>query len=223
VTEAAAKGWLAVNIQPHNVLPTEPASYYRDLPTEMKNYALNGQGDRDRNYFVEMYLRGVRAVDFITSYSMWDGKTLVAMGTSMGGQQSLAVAGLHPKVTHLIVNVPAGCDLNAPLHGRQMGYPFLPANSPKIMETARYIDAINFAPRIKARSLVAMGFVDDISPPTGIWTAFNLIRGKKEAAPMVDSPHNNYATAEQQRPYTARASEWLNALVRGEKIPAKRL
>jgi hypothetical protein len=32
---------------------------------------------------------------------------------------------------------------------------------------------------------------------------------------MVDSPHNNLATAEQQRPYTDRSAAWLAALVRG--------
>ena len=60
-----------------------------------------------------------------------------------------------------------------------------------------------------------MGFVDDVAPPVGIWTAFNQIRGPKEAVPMIDSPHNNQATAEQQRPYTERSAAWLAALVRG--------
>ncbi|MGV3618879.1 MAG: acetylxylan esterase [Fimbriimonas sp.] len=219
VIEPAAQGWLTLNIQPHDVPVSAPRAYYEGLPTAIKNYASIGADDRERSYFVEMYLRDFRAAEYLAHHPQWDGKTLLVMGTSMGGQQSLAVAGLHPKISHLIVNVPAGCDLNAPLYGRQMGYPFLPANDPKVMETSRYVDCINFAPRIRATSLVAMGFVDDISPPAGIWTAFNLIRGKKEAAPMVDSPHNNFATAEQQRPYTARSAAWLNALVRGEKIP----
>jgi cephalosporin-C deacetylase-like acetyl esterase len=222
VTDRAAEGWIALNIQPHNVLPTEPQSYYNSLPNELKNYHTIGQQDREKNYFVEMYLRGYRAADYLSRLPDWDGKTLLVMGTSMGGQQSFAVAGLHPKVTHMIVNVPAGADLNAALHGRQAGYPFLPSNDPKSMETARYIDAINFAPRIRATSLVGMGFVDTISPPAGIWTAYNLIRGPKEAAAMVDSPHNNFATPEQQRPYTSREAEWLSALARGERVRLKK-
>jgi cephalosporin-C deacetylase-like acetyl esterase len=222
VIEHAAKGWLALNIQPHDVLPTEPRAYYDALPDALKNYGRIGQDDRERSYFVEMYLRGLRAADYLTRHPDWDGKTLVVMGTSMGGQQSLAVAGLHPRITHLIVNEPAGCDLNGALHGRQSGYPFFPSNDPKVMETARYVDTVNFAPRIKATSLVAIGFTDDVTPPAGIWTAFNLIQGLKEAAPMFDSPHNNLATPEQQRPYTQRSAEWLAALVRGEKIVPRR-
>lgn len=130
----------------------------------------------------------------------------------MGGMQSLATAGLHQKVTHLIVNVPAGCDTNAPLHGRQLGYPFFPAGNPKVMETALYVDPVNFASRIKATSLVAMGFIDTISPPAGIWTAFNQISGPKEVVPMIDSPHNHLATPAQQAPYTRRSEEWLSAI-----------
>ena len=169
-----------------------------------------------------MYLRDYRALDYLTQQPDWDGKTLVVTGTSMGGQQSLCVAGLHPKVTHLIVEVPSGCDLNAGLHGRQQGYPNFPANDPKAQETARYVDAINFAGHIRAKCLVGMGFVDTVAPPCGIWTAFNLIRGPKEAAPMVDAPHNNLATQEQQKPFTDRAAAWLDEIVKGGKLDIHR-
>jgi lysophospholipase L1-like esterase len=113
--------------------------------------------------------------------------------------------------------------LNAGLHGRQEGYPFFPVNNPKVMETARYFDPVNFASRIKATSLVAMGFVDDVSPPAGIWTAYNEIAGPKEAVPLIDSPHNHLATPQQQAPYTRRSGEWLAALAHGDAIvPATR-
>src|SRR5215218_6409814 len=171
-----------------------------------------------------MYLADYRAVDYLAGRPDWDGRTLVVMGTSMGGQQSLAVAGLHSKITHVIVNEPAGCDSNGPLRGRAAGYPNWPSNSPQIMKTALYFDAVNFASRIKATSLVAIGFVDTVTPPVGIWIAFNQIKGPKEAVPMIDSPHNHLATAEQQRPYTSRSAEWLNTLVRGGEIkPYKEL
>jgi cephalosporin-C deacetylase-like acetyl esterase/lysophospholipase L1-like esterase len=218
VTDRAAEGWLALNIEPHDVLPDQPQSYYNALPTELKNYHTIGRDDRDKNYFLQMYLADYRAVDYITRRPDWDGKTLVVMGTSMGGQQSLCVAGLHPRITHLIVNVPSGCDTNGPLHGRASGYPNWPADNPKIMQTALYFDPVSFAPHIRASCLVAMGFIDTVSPPAGIWIAFNRIRGPKEAVPMIDSPHNHLATPEQLRPYTSRSAEWLNALVHGATI-----
>ena len=218
VTGFAARGFLALNIEPHDVLPTEPPEYYRALPEALKNYAGTGRKSREGSAFVEMALRDVRAVEYLAKRPDWDGRTLVVIGTSMGGQQCFYAAGLCPKVTHLIVNEPAGCDMNAGRHGRRQGYPFFSIDEPETMETARYVDPVNFAPKVKATSLVAMGFVDDVAPPAGIWTAFNLVRGRKEAAPMVDSPHNNMATPEQQRPYEKRAAEWLAALAQGRRV-----
>jgi cephalosporin-C deacetylase len=118
VTDRAAEGWLALNIEPHDVLPDQPKAYYAALPQSLKNYQAIGTDDRDKNYFLQMYLADYRAVDYLAGRSDWDGKTLIVIGTSMGGQQSLCVAGLNPKVTGLIVEEPSGCDTNGPLHGR---------------------------------------------------------------------------------------------------------
>jgi lysophospholipase L1-like esterase len=137
------------------------------------------------------------------------------MGTSMGGQQSLCTAGLHPKVTAMLVNVPAGADANGTAHGRRIGYPFWDPNDPQVMNTAAYFDTVNCAAHIKVPSLVAMGFIDTVTPPVGIWSAFNLIQGPKEAAPMPESPHNHLATPEQSLPWTQRSAAWLGALVEG--------
>jgi cephalosporin-C deacetylase len=216
ITPHASNGWIALNIQAHNVFPTEPASYYNALPATLKSYNRIGHESRETSYFVEMYLRGVRAVDYLRSHPNWDGKTLLVMGTSMGGQQTLAVAGLHPGITHMMANVPAGCDVIGDLYGRQSGYPYFPYFNAKVAEASPYVDCTNFASRIRATSLVAMGFVDTVTPPAGIWAAYNLIRGRKEVAPMPESPHNNLATAEQSRPWITRSQAWLKALVEGK-------
>jgi cephalosporin-C deacetylase-like acetyl esterase/lysophospholipase L1-like esterase len=215
VTDRAAEGWLAVNIEPHDVMPDQPKEYYDALPKELKEYNTIETRNRDRNYFLQMYLADIRAVDYLASRPDWDGKTLVVMGTSMGGQQALCAAALHPKVTHVLVNVPAGADANGTAHGRKTGYPFWDPEDPQVMETAQYFDTVNCASRIKVPSLVSMGFIDVATPPVGIWTAFNELKGPKEAAPMIDSPHNHLATPEQSRPWTERSAAWLGALVAG--------
>ncbi len=211
VIDRARQGWLVLNVDSHDKAP----GLAKGPPG---NYGTLGMTDRETAYFLKMYLRDTRAIDYLASRPEWDGKTLVVMGTSMGGQQSLCAAGLNPKVTHVIVNEPSGCDIIGPLHGRGSGYPNWPASNKAAMATGPYFDAVNFAPRIKATSLVAMGFVDTAAPPVGIWAAFNQIPGPKEAAPMFDSPHNNLATPKQQRPFTRRSEEWLSALVKGEAV-----
>jgi cephalosporin-C deacetylase-like acetyl esterase/lysophospholipase L1-like esterase len=215
VTDRAAEGWLALNIEAHDVMPDQPKEYYDALPEELKKYHIIENRNRDKNYFLYMYLADIRAADYLASRPDWDGKTLVVMGTSMGGQQSLCTAGLHSRVTAMLVNVPAGADANGTAHGRKTGYPGWNYGSPKVMETAQYFDTVNCAARIKVPSLVAMGFIDTVTPPVGIWAAYNQIQGPKQAAPMPESPHNHLATPEQSQPWTRSSAEWLKALLAG--------
>ena len=222
VTERAAEGWLALNVEPHDVPADMPQAFYDALPAMIKQYNTIGQHSRDESYFLQMYLGAYRAIEYLATRPDWDGKTIVVMGTSMGGQQSFAAAGLNPRVTALIVNVPAGADVTSTMHGRWASYPNWNVSRPEVRETARYFDTANFAPRITARSLVALGFIDDVSAPAGIWSVFNQIRGPKEVVPMPDSPHNHLATPKQQQPYTRRSAEWLGVLVRGGDPTAPR-
>jgi cephalosporin-C deacetylase len=221
VTDRAREGWLAVNVEPHDVPSDMPQAFYDALPQMLKEYQRINETERDRNYFLQMYLGDYRAVEFVSGRPEWDGRTLVATGTSMGGQQSLVTAALNPKITALVVNVPAGADALAALHTRDAGYPFWDTTNPRVVETAPYFDVVNFASRIRVPSMLAMGFLDKVAPSIGIWTAFNQINGPKEAVPMIDSPHNHQATPEQLMPFTTRSAAWLSALVRGEPPPLR--
>jgi cephalosporin-C deacetylase len=223
VTDRAAEGWFAVNVEPHDVPSDMPKEFYDALPQMLKEYQRINDTDRDRNYFLQMYLGDYRAVDFLSSRPEWDGRTLVATGISMGGQQSLVTAALNPKVSAVVVHVPAGADATAALHGRDPGYPFWDSKNPRVMETAPYFDVVNFASRIRVPSMVAMGFLDKVAPSIGIWTAFNQIGGPKEAVLLIDAAHNHQATAEQQMPWTTRSAAWLSALSRGDPAPVRPL
>jgi cephalosporin-C deacetylase-like acetyl esterase len=207
VTDRAAEGWLALDVDSHDLLPNQGTGV-------STSYQSIGNTDRETSYFLNMYLRDVRAIDYIASRPDWDGKTIIVMGTSMGGQQSLAAAGLHPKVTAVIVNEPAGADSNGDLHGRKAGYPNWPSANPKVMETALYFDTVNFAPRIHAPLMAAMGFIDTIAPPAGIWIVLNQVAGRKEAVPMVESDHNNI-TPDKQDAFTSRSKEVLDLIRNG--------
>ena len=209
VTDYAAQGWLVLNVEPHDVPSDMPQAFYDALPQLIKNYRLIGRHSREESYFLPMYLGDYRAVEYLASHADWNGKTLVVMGTSMGGQQGFAVAGLNPRVTGLMVNVPAGCDFLGPLSGRAAPYPNWDVERPDVRQTAGYFDAANFAPWIRARALVSMGFIDETTPPAGIWAAFNLLPGPKEVVPLVDAPHNHLSTPDEVRPWVERSTAWL--------------
>ncbi len=218
VAQRAAEGWLVLDVDSHDKSPDEPSG---DIP---RNYQAVGNPDREKSYFLNMYLRDSRALDYLTSRPDWDGKTLVFTGGSMGGQQSLCLAGLRPEknITAVIVGVPAGADVTGDLHGRKAGYPNWPSSNPDVMRTAVYFDPVNFASRIKAPVLAAMGFIDTTAPPVGIWTALNQIPGPKEPLPLVESEHDNM-TPQKAQAYRARSKEVLDILVNGGKYEPKEL
>ncbi len=207
VTDRAAEGWLAFDVDSHDMDPDQATGV-------SPRYQAVGNTDRETSYFLNMYLRDARAVDYMASRPDWNGKTMVAMGTSMGGQQSLVAAALRPNITAVLVNEPSGADSNGDLHGRKSGYPNWPADDPNVMETALYFDTVNFAPRIKAPVLAAIGFIDTTSPPAGLWTAVNQIAGPKEVISMVESDHNN-RTPEKQGAWNTRSKEVLTTILKG--------
>ncbi|HWC97362.1 MAG TPA: acetylxylan esterase [Candidatus Sulfopaludibacter sp.] len=205
----AAEGWLFLNVDSHDKLPSDPSG---GIP---RNYQAVGNTDREKSYFLNMYLRDSRVLDYLLTRPEWDGKTIVLTGGSMGGQQSLVLAGLRPgKITAVLVCVPAGADTNGDLHERKAGYPNWQADNPDVMNTARYFDTINFASRIQAPVMAGMGFIDTISPPAGVWTALNQIAAPKEPLPMIESEHDNL-TPQKGRACPARTREILDLLVKG--------
>jgi cephalosporin-C deacetylase-like acetyl esterase len=82
------------------------------------------------------------------------------------------------------------------------------------MKTALYFDPVNFAPRIKAPVMAAMGFIDTTSPPAGVWTVLNHIPSPVEALPMIESEHDNF-TPDKGRACPARTTEILDTMVHG--------
>jgi len=207
--EHAAEGWLVLNVDSHDKLPSDPSG---GIPT---NYNAIGNTDREKSYFLDMYLRDSRVLDYLATRPDWDGKTVVLTGGSMGGQQSIVLAGLRPdEVSDVLVCVPAGADTNGDLHGRKAGYPYWPSDNPDAMNAALYFDTVNFASRIKAPVMAGFGFIDTVSPPAGVWTMLNQIPGPKEAIPVIDSEHDNF-TYMKMEPCHTRTKELLDLLVKG--------
>lgn len=185
--EWAQKGFLAMDINAHGIPNDQPDRFYTDLANgELKEYAFRGRESRETVYFLGMFLRLVRAIDFLTAQPDWDGRTVVVFGGSQGGAQAFAAAGLDSRVTFFAALVPAMCDHTGAVVRRVAGWPKLVPKSDngkpdaKVLEAARYYDAMNFAARIKAAGFVTVGFIDTTCPPTSVYAAYNALRVPKE-------------------------------------------
>jgi len=183
----AGRGMLSMDINAHGIPNGKPAEYYEELKQgALKDYRIAGRESRDAIYFRGMYLRLVRAIDFLTSQPEWNGKTLAVVGHSQGGGQALAAGGLDPRVTVIGAGVPAICDHTGRAIGRINGWPKLvPMGSdgkpePLSLEASRYVDAVNFASRCKADAIMSVGFIDRTCPPTTNYAAYNQLQGRKQ-------------------------------------------
>jgi cephalosporin-C deacetylase-like acetyl esterase len=185
VTSWASKegGMLAMDINAHGLPNGKTAAFYEDIAKGgYAGYQFRGRTDRRQTYFLGMFLRVLRASDFLTAQPEWDGKTLILYGTSQGAFQTFAGAALDHRVSFICAGVPAGCDHTGFAAARISGWPkwvpIDPDGKPDqaAMETSRYFDNVNFATRIRcAGAAVTVGFIDVVCPPTTVYAAYNAL------------------------------------------------
>jgi cephalosporin-C deacetylase len=196
ITGHAQNGWLAVNIMAHDLPIDEKPDFYRDKAAgELNDYAGIGNDDRETCYFLPMFLSCRRAVDFITEHADWNKKTLVVHGGSQGGYQAIVTAGLAPAVTAIAANVPAGCDHAGKQAHREPGWPNWASRTwkgreeKKMLEAARYFDAMNFASRVKCPALIGVAVVDTACPVEGVLATCSELAGDKKIILMPLADH----------------------------------
>lgn len=175
-------GMLAMDINAHGLPNGRPADFYKEQGAgSLKDYRYVGRSDREKNYFKGMFLRLVRAIDFLTAQPEWDGKTVIVYGSSQGGFQAFAAGALDARVSFICAGVPAGCDHTGTVADRINGWPKLVSltdGKPNAAElqTARYFDNVNFAQRCHAKgAAVTIGFIDTTCPPTSVYAAYNAL------------------------------------------------
>jgi len=190
-------GAIAVDINAHGMLNGQPPEYYQDLEQgELRNYWAQGNDNRDTFYFVGMYVRLLRAIEFIAGCDTWDGKHLVTTSESQGGGQALAAAGLDKRVSAVVAIVPAMCDFTGPVVNRAGGWPQPVGRdveswgARKVIEAVRYCDNVNLAKRSRAETLIFVGLIDTACSPAGIFATYNSLPGDKRIVAYPHKPHN---------------------------------
>lgn len=190
---------LAMDLNAHG-LPNglSDAEYKRINDTTLKDYRTRDSHDREKIYFLGMYLRVLRSLEFMTAQPEWDGRTVIVRGMSQGGGQAIAAAALDSRVTLCLAAVPALCDLTGFAANRATGWPRMVKTDEngnrdaRVVEAVRYVDGMNLATRIKADTAFTVGFIDTVCPPTNVYAAYNnLATANKRILNMPKAGHTN--------------------------------
>jgi cephalosporin-C deacetylase len=158
-------------------------------------------------YYTRMFTDAARAVDTAIELAASAAAGTVAgttpriavTGGSQGGALALAAAALRPDVVRVChADVPFLCDIQRAItlapHAPYTEVPEFLAENVKLIEpalnTLRYIDCALLARRITATTLVSVGLMDDICPPSTVFAAYNEINADKEIAVFPYSGHS---------------------------------
>jgi cephalosporin-C deacetylase len=158
-------------------------------------------------YYTRLFTDAVRAVDVALELA-GAGGTVAVSGGSQGGGLALAAAALHPDgVSACHADVPFLCDIQRAITlAPDAPYTEIPAflaQNVALVDTAlntlRYIDCALLARRITAPTLVSVGQMDTVCPPSTVFAAYNEINADKEIIVYPYSGHGvPHAHAEAQ-------------------------
>jgi len=169
-------GALAADINAHGMMDGQSEQYYVDLEHgDLRNYRIDPPLGRREFYYRLMYLRDVRALDYLCSRPEWDGRHVLITGSSQGGSQTCALAGLDSRVGAIVPVVPGLSDEGAGIvrecgwkrHFRAM------TDNPYVRVFYPYYDTANFLRFTSARIWMEVGLIDETVAPEGVFSAFN--------------------------------------------------
>ena len=163
----------------------------------------------EQYYYTRMFADAALAIDVARELTGNPDATVAVSGGSQGGALALAAAALRPDVVAVChADVPFLCDIQRAItlapHAPYTEIPeFLAENVelvPRALDTLRYVDCALLARRITAATLVSVGLMDDICPPSTVFAAYNEVTAAdKEIAVYPYSGHSRpLAHAERQ-------------------------
>ena len=190
----SGSGAIALDINAHGILNGQDEAYYESLQKELNGYSSWKVTDHETYYFRGMFLRMVRALDYLCTRKEWDRKRVLVTGGSQGGAQSAALAGLDPRVNMVVVDVPAMWDMGGILMGRTSCWS-KPLEREGVDSPAAkivpYYDAANMMRYYKGKLVVNVGLIDLTCPPASVWSVFNICpASSKEIHPCAWKGHS---------------------------------
>lgn len=153
--------------------------------------------DPNHYYYRRVFVDGVRAVEAARDHPAVDRQRVAVTGGSQGGGISLAVASLVPDVAAVMADVPFLTDFpRATTLVDTNPYAeitrYLKAHRDHVeaaYRTLSYFDVAVLGRRASAPALFSVGLMDETTPPSTVYAAYNHYGGPKE---IVEYPFNDH-------------------------------
>lgn len=173
--------------------------------TTLRGHIVRGLDDPDprRLAFRQIFLDTAQLARVVMSLPEVDANRVGCFGASQGGALSLACAALEPRIKRTAPVFPFLCDYQRvwELDFAKEAYEelrlFFRAFDPQhqreseIFTRLGYVDCQHLAPRIRAETLMFVGLMDTICPPSSQFAAYNRIAAKKDLVIYPDFAHEN--------------------------------
>ena len=157
----------------------------------------------------------VRGVDFLLSRAEVDAERIYACGSSQGGGLTLITSALRSEIKAGVSGYPFLCCFPESMKLLR-SYPYdelscyaraHPDRAGQMLDTLRYFDAVNFAPRIKCPMVVGIALEDEVCPPETSFAAYRLLGGDRELWLFPNSGHGN------AHDYPKQETAWLEQTI----------
>lgn len=158
----------------------------------LSDYHSIGKEDPYR-YFHRRSLQGAyRAIDYLFTRADVDTSRIFVFGGSQGGGLSLLIAAIDKRIKAVVATVPGFCDNSDRLPGNQNRTDnFTDKEEEQFINTMLYYDAALASELIDVPVMIGVGFIDDTCRPVNVYSAFNMLKGKKYIENFYDMGHGS--------------------------------
>jgi cephalosporin-C deacetylase len=154
-------------------------------------FLTRGIADPRRHYYTRLFVDAARAVEAARAHPAAAGRPLVTVGASQGGGLAIAAAHLAgSEVAGVLPDVPFLADPRRAVevtdvrpYGELIEFCSVHADRvDDVFRTLSYVDVVNHAKRVRAPALFSVGLLDDVTPPSTVFAAYNHYPGPKDIA-----------------------------------------
>ena len=151
-------------------------------------FLTRGIADPAGYYFTRLFVDAAAAVAAARAHPAAAGRAVVTTGASQGGGLAVAAAHLAGGVAATLPDVPFLAHVrravevtDAKPYGELIEYGALyPDRIEDVFRTLSYVDVVNHAKRVSAPALFAVGLLDEITPASTVFAAYNHYAGPAE-------------------------------------------